>query len=391
VLRGAWETARPDVPYLPDNPTGGALPSHVDEGASHWFGVGAYLRPLDDARRSRVRFAAECLAFANVPEQDLLDAWPGGIAPVAHPAWKAGVPRDASAGWDFDDVRDHYFELLVGERPERVRAADPLRYLDLSRLVTGEVMEATLSELRTNGVCAGALVLAWADLVPGAGWGLLDARGVPKAAYWLLARALRPVALLVTDEGLNGFHLHAVNDGPAALGGRLEVALVRGEAEVAAGAVAVTVPARGRVRVRASEALGRFTDETYAHRFGPPPHDALVARLRTEDGAVRSEVVQLVGDGRRRVLAEDPGLTAAAEPAGPDAYVVRLSARRLAYGVRLEVGPGCAPEERYVHVAPGVPREVRVRAAAGAALAGEARPLAGAAARFAAARGGAAT
>ena len=68
-----------------------------------------------------MRFAAECLAFANVPGDDVLEQ----LAPAAagdlahHPSWKSGVPRDTGAGWDFDDVRDHYVQALFGVDPVR--------------------------------------------------------------------------------------------------------------------------------------------------------------------------------------------------------------------------------------------------------------------------------
>jgi hypothetical protein len=56
------------------------------------------------------------------------------------PRWKAAVPRAPNAGWDFDDVRDHYLRTLFGVEPARVRYEDPQRYLDLSRAVVVKLM-----------------------------------------------------------------------------------------------------------------------------------------------------------------------------------------------------------------------------------------------------------
>ncbi len=222
LLPAAARAAGADAVYLPSAPCGGELPFRTDRGVANYFGVGAYLRPLDDARLAGVRFASECLAFANVPDERAVEELlgePPADAAVGGPRWKAGVPRDVGSGWDFDDVRDHYLEALFGVDPAELRSVEPHRYLELSRAVSGEVMAEVFGEWRRAGSpCGGGIVLWLRDLVPGAGWGLFDHRGVPKVAYHHLRRALAPVALWTTDEGLGGIVVHVANDRPSRCG-----------------------------------------------------------------------------------------------------------------------------------------------------------------------------
>jgi beta-mannosidase len=346
------------VPYLPSTPWGGDLPFRTDRGVANYYGVGAYRRPLEDARRARVRFAAECLAFANVPDEAV--------------GWKVGVPRDAGAGWDFEDVRDHYFRLLFGLDPVQVRSVDPERYLELSRAVSGEVMAEVMGEWRRAGsTCRGALILWLKDLAPGAGWGVLDHHGRPKVAYHHLRRALAPVAVWMTDEGLGGVDVHVANDRGAALHARLRVALYL-EDRLADEAVAPVSLGAGEVLTRNVEALlGRFVDASWAYRFGPPASDVIVASLETDDGTetLLSQAFRFpAGRPVRARAAAELGVSATLEADGAQG-LVRVGAERLLYGVRLDV-PGWVAADDAFCLEPGHQRHIaitsRSRAAADA-------------------------
>jgi beta-mannosidase len=346
------------APYVPSTPWGGDLPFRPDRGVANYYGVGAYQRPLEDARLADVRFAAECLAFSNVPDGEDLG--------IADPQWKRGVPRDSGAGWDFEDVRDHYLGQLYGVDPVGLRTVDQERYLQLSRHASGEAMAAVFGEWRrASSACAGGLVLWLCDLRPGAGWGLLDHRGEPKVAIHHLRRALAPVAVWGTDEGLGGTDAHVANDGPDVLEATIRVSLYRdretlvGEAEQV-----LRVPAHGHRSLGVEALLGRFVDVSWAYRFGPPAQDLVVLSLERGDEAGTTLLSQafLHPDGRPagRAGADRLGLEATMHGSDEDAPVVRIASRALAYGVRVDV-PGFRPSDDAFSIEPGHTREITLR------------------------------
>ncbi|HTX10887.1 MAG TPA: hypothetical protein VME22_19850 [Solirubrobacteraceae bacterium] len=352
------------APYVPSAPWGGDLPFRPDRGVANYYGVGAYLRPLEDARRSEVKFAAESLAFSNVPNEATVEVLGG---PAVHtPRWKAGVPRDAGAGWDFEDVRDFYLRLLYGIDPVELRSIDPERYLELSRHVTGEVMAETLGEWRRPASpCGGALVLWLTDLVPGAGWGLLDDRARPKAAYWYLRRALSPVAVWSTDEGLSGVVAHVANDRREALSATVRISLYRDlEVLVEEARVEVVLAPHDTWSGNVEQLLGRFVDVSWSYRFGPPAQDLVVLTL--EGGDRQRPLSQSFRfPAGRRTRAESAaalGLRASLQGAEREVPTVTVTSRRLAYGVRLHI-PGFVPDDDAFGIEPGHARTIELRRA----------------------------
>jgi beta-mannosidase len=369
LLPATAQAAGADAVYLPSAPCGGDLPFRTDRGVANYFGVGAYLRPLEDARRAGVRFASECLAFANVPDERAVEELlgpPPADTTVGGPRWKSGVPRDVGSGWDFDDVRDHYLGLLFGLDPTELRSVDPRRYLELSRAVSGELMAEVFGEWRrASSPCGGGIVLWLRDLVAGAGWGLFDHRGEPKVAYHHLRRALAPVAVWTTDEGLGGVVAHVANDGSEPLDARLRVGLYRDfERRVDEAQERIELPAHGACEHNLEALLGRFVDASWAYRFGPPAQDLIVVSLERDRDGDPQLLSQALRFPAGRPTATEPaarlGLEAAANPLDDGTVRLLAASTRLAYGVRIHC-PGFDADDDAFSIEPGGTRQVILR------------------------------
>jgi beta-mannosidase len=348
-----------DAAYVPSSTHGGAFPHAANAGPSSYYGVGAYLRPLDDARRAEVRFASECLAFANVPCDAAL---PGGLSSrVHHPSWKRRVPRDLGAGWDFDDVRDHYVARLFDVDPTALRVSDHARYLALGRAAVDEVMARTFAEWRrARSSTRGALVWFLRDLWPGAGWGVIDAAGRPKSCWYALKRALAPVAVAFSDEGVNGLVVHVFNDLPQVLRTRLGIDLWRdGDVRSGHGEAEVEVPAHGAIEMPATDLFEGFIDLSWAYRFGPPTAELIHATLGYAEGMPADAF--WFPPGLPSAREGDVGLHVEAARESDGLYRITVGTRRFAQSVGIDV-PGWLAEDDGFHLAPGQRRTVALRA-----------------------------
>jgi beta-mannosidase len=358
-----------DALYVPSAPCGGELPFRPARGIANYYGVGGYRLPLQDARRAGVRFAAECLAFSNVPR-----AAPAEEPPVQasaepadeNPVLRTGIPHDVGADWDFADVRDHYLGVLFDLDPGALRAVDYERYLELSRAVTGEVMAEVFGEWRrSDSSCGGGLVLWLRDLLPGAGWGVIDHSGVPKMAYHHLKRALAPVAVWTVDEGLGGIVAHVANDTPAPLIASLRVALYRDrELRVEEAVTPLVLEPHSQCERDVEAMIGHFVDAAWAYRFGPPAQDAIVVSLERDAGGVSETICQAVrfpaGRPLERESPERLGLALEATSLPDGDIRLELASRRLAYGVHIDA-PGFLPSDDGFFVEPSGAHSLTLR------------------------------
>lgn len=357
----------PHLAYVENSPSGGPQPFFVNTGIGHYYGVGAYMRPLDDARRANLRFATECLAFANVPDAATLSQHLP--VPALHdPRWKARVPRDAGASWDFEDVREYYVTQLYGVDAARLRREDPERYLAFSRAAPADVMEASFSEWRRpaspgspGSECRGGLVWTLQDLLPGPGWGVIDATGRPKSVFYALKRAFRPVQVLLSDEGVNGLNVHVLNETQETLDLALDVScLCHSEQVVIAGHRDLALAPRAHASFAVTELFGAFFDTNYAYRFGPPSHDVTIARLTDRASGAPIADAFFFPLGRAAALRE-AALDATVTRLDETRWALDIKASSLAQSVTVDF-TGWMPDDNGFHLSPLATKRVNLTA-----------------------------
>ncbi len=354
----------PSASYWPSSASGGDFPHQANAGTCSYYGVGAYLRPLEDARHSGVRFATECLAFANIPEDDTLAKLPGAHPLRAHnAAWKRRSPRDLGAGWDFDDVRDHYVQAVFGTDPLHLRYSDHARFLALGRQAIAEVMSSAFTQWRRPGShCHGALVWFLRDMWPGAGWGIIDSLGEAKSPWYALRRNLQPHWLGITDEGLNGVAAHLVNETATRCHGRLRLTLYRdGRQSVGSAVRDVELAPRSATTINANDLFERFHDIGHAYRFGPLSCDLVVARFRTDDPDLERTAFFLPRTDLHVQQRGDCVLQARAEAiAGSNDYALTVSCNGFARGVRVEAA-GYSISDQYFDLEAGITHSITLQ------------------------------
>lgn len=363
ALKNSCTEYAPNVPYVSSSPNAEAIPFHAGNGTSHYYGVGGYKRSFEDARLFKGQFIAECLAFSHVPEDpSLYQFYDNEFVPTHHPRWKEGVPRDNGAGWDFADITDFYIEQLFGVNVAHLRATQPQRYLDYCRATSCEVVERTMNILRADSA-QGRAALVWYlhDLKQGAGWGYIDSIGVPKSAFYGLARASQPTSVLLVDEGLEGLAIYLAHDGATALDCHLEIALITADGKVLEQQIKpCQLAARATQRISIDSFLGRFVDSSYAYRFGSRSFVTCVAKLTGSGGKMISQKVQ-IDSALTQAVTQDIIVSAKVQKLDTCNYLLTISVNKPLFFAAIDIA-NCTLSDNYLHIMPGFDAQVLVRA-----------------------------
>lgn len=386
LLPDLCDQLMPQVVYVPSSPSGGNPPTRVDTGVSHWFGVGAYRRPLSDTRTSGVRFAAEALAFGVPPAPSVITETFGSPTAdhnaAAQAAWRSAAAQDPGASWDFEDTTVHYarrwlepgLEADTGavggavdlhSRWEHLPRADQLQ---AERIAAAHAVEHTMTDLRRNdSTCDGVIILSSRDVLHGPGWGLLDASGRPKSTWYAMRRACADLAVRIVDEGLSGLHIHVFHDRPGSFAGMMHVdTWTSNNAAGPTAQVRVDLDGPGEKVWNLEQLLGGFLDLDHAWGFGQRQWEAVAVQLVPDTaptGVHSLRDVRLLGAGHRDPVAdlrEGLMLSQHSPPTEALRYDVGLSTAHAAVGVSVDAGAHLVPDDDVMTFVPGEQRILTV-------------------------------
>ena len=241
------------------SPSGGDPVIRVDTGIAQYFGVGAYLRDLPDARHSRVRFASECLAFSNLHR-------PGGARAAYR---RTTAPTGTSPTCASTTCAQRYgADATEAERAAGDRRGDGRR---VRRVAAPGVRlrrrhRALAARPRSPAPAGGCSTTRARRSPPRWRWRRPCSR--PRSGSWTRGSTVSTCTSPTTGRDAAGGHAH----GGAAARGRLGGGVGRGRAGRCRAARPPTWPGSRRC------SAGSPTS-SYAYRFGPPQHAGVRARL----------------------------------------------------------------------------------------------------------------
>lgn len=341
------------IPYIASTPIGGTLPIHTDKNLSHYYGVGAYLSDISELRRHDVKFTSECLGFSNIPNLINRNSIFNGENPVFHhPEWKKHTPRDSSAGWDFEDVRDHYLHKLYSIDAISCRSFDPDTYLKYSEMCSGEIMSQSFNEWRSShSNCSGALVWFLKDFWAGAGWGIIDSNNMPKSCYYFLKRCWQPISVHITDESLNGIHIHCNNESSDDITVTVRLDLINNDYACSDTVTEKIIIKRNSSALLDSSSLfNHFVDINYRYKFGAPQYTAVVASLIDENNVMLNQSTLLTSNKTFKEISNTV-ITVNAAVANENCYEVILTSEIFVYGVCVD-SKDCIASDNYFNLLP---------------------------------------
>ncbi|MCX8553817.1 hypothetical protein OS121_01705 [Mycolicibacterium mucogenicum] len=196
-------------------------------------------------------------------------------------------------------------------------------------------------------------MLSGRDLIRGAGWGLLDSDGNPKAALTVVARTWMPVAVVVSDNGLSGIRIDIHNDSASPRSGELRLVTTNHVGVAIEGTHRVTVPPASSLTLTDADVSGHFRDLSHAFRFGPPAADAVHAEVTLDDGTSIHDV--LIVNPRPFQAASAVCAVVMRETA--DRWILELTSSVALRYVEIDA-PGWSLSDNYFHVAATVPYTV---------------------------------
>ena len=214
---------------------------------------------------------------------------------------------------------------------------------------------------RDTSACQGALIWFGQDVQAGAGFGILDHLGQPKAVFHALKRVLAARALSFSNEAGNGLFLHAHNETSVRAVGRLQLTLFRADgSRVDGGELPLAVEPWSSVGIPMEDAFEWFLDLSWAYRFGAPGAPVIEAIWVDEADNVMARHVGLPA-GLNLPGQEDLGWHIEATP--PDAsgeVVLTVSTRGFAQSVLVDA-PGWTASDQAFHLLPERPQRLTLR------------------------------